>query len=130
VGAIDEEVQVFHDDGADEGCVAVGLKAGVVNAVAAEQGELDFTNHVFFAAPTVGVSDADLSGPGQAELIRNGGRQDETRGAAVDDAFDFGFPDGRRFDQAFLGFDDVRANWTFILNLRIRGRSVSPSLFK
>ena len=118
VGAIDQEVEVFHDDGADEGGVAVGLETGVVDAVAAEQGQVDFSHDVFFAAPAVGVANADFADSGQAKLVRDRGRQHETRCTAVNDAFDFGSPNCGRGNRTLSGLENVRVIREFDFHLK------------
>lgn len=76
-GAIDDEVEGFHHDGADEGGVAVGLDNGAEDVVAAGVGEADAAGHGSVGGAAVGVADLDGAGDFEAQFLGDGSGDDQ-----------------------------------------------------
>lgn len=85
-GAVDEEVEVFHDDRPDQGVGSVRLDEGGEDTLPAQQLHPDILDQRPGGGPAVGVTHGRLAGGGQAELVDGGFGQDQPRRAGVDDA--------------------------------------------
>src|ERR1019366_3341187 len=60
LAAIHQEIQFFHHDSADEGCLAFRLDDGGENAVSAKKIEPNFINFGSRPAPAIGITNFDL----------------------------------------------------------------------
>ena len=83
---VDDQVEFFENDGADEGLFAVGFERGREDAFPAAKTEPDVRHTRAGRTAVVGIADADLSGRLQSEFVRGPLRQDQTCRAGVDDA--------------------------------------------
>jgi len=105
--AIDEQVQVFQDDRADQGGLALGLHDGRKRVAAAQEFDVYVFRLAALRLATIGISDLNGTTRGQAESLHDGFRQDQLGRAWIDHPGNRLAPHLVLGQRAFFGLDDV-----------------------